>query len=83
MATITGIWDRLPEHGAKPDCVLRCEKIEREISDAEVRIRALRETHRSLLTQSMNYLSMNWTRAEIGQAIFPDSLDLADHMPNQ
>jgi len=78
MATITGIWEQLPDHGEKPVVVRDCEKLERELQALKIRVKTVHTLHHQALKLAVAEIGNHWTRQEIGAAIFPLSLDLAE-----
>jgi len=78
MITIQKIWERLPNHGPKPVEIKQCERLEVEIVKLQRELKASKKLHKQYLRRSMSRIKKNWSTEEIAEAIFPDSIGLAD-----
>ena len=78
MKRITGIWEQLPDHGEKPVVIKNCERAEQEVLRLQMELKTALTLQQQCLKLAVAHLGDNWTRQEIGTALFPHSLDLAE-----
>ena len=78
MKLITGIWEQLPDHGEKPGVIKDCERAEMEVIRLQMELKTALTLQKQHLKRAVAHLGDNWTRLEIGAALFPHSLDLAE-----
>ncbi len=78
MKRITGIWEQLPDHGEKPVVIKDCERAEQEVLRLQMELKTALTLQQQYLKRAVEHLGDNWTRQEIGTALFPHSLDLAE-----